>query len=164
MENTHESAQTDPEVLRRREWLSSAYEMLDWISENPEYTPKGTIDLYLHYWPWDYSFSGSTDEQERDEMLGQMRVDAAVLRHHAPFGSVHKIDNDYSFGVYREFMMHRLHMMTTKTMSCEMVPTGETTEVVEYIIPDEVREKYRVVTEEPVMKRVCPPITLRKEL
>jgi hypothetical protein len=43
-----------------------------------------------------------------------------------------------------------------------MVPTDATTEVVSYDIPADVYEKYKVVKQEPVMKKVCPPITNRE--
>jgi hypothetical protein len=147
-------------------WIKSARQMIDWLGENPDFIPRNTISLYKWYWDWDFRAINddksdlTSDRVER--LLDTMRVDAAILRTKAPVGSVEKIDSSETYGVVRKFGNHKLFLATAASSTCTMVPTDVTEEVVTYEIPFDVYEKYKVVKQEPVMKKVCPPITNRE--
>jgi len=151
---------------RQTEWIRSANEMIDWFADNPEMIPVSNIRIHRWYWDWD--FRAKTDEQgdltsdRVERLLATMREDAATLRANTPIGSVEKIDSDFTYGVSRKFGVHEFSLATAASATCTMVETEEVKEVVSYDIPDEVREQYKVVINEPVMKKVCPPITNRE--
>jgi hypothetical protein len=147
-------------------WIKSARQMIDWLGENPDFIPRNTISLYNWYWDWDFRAinddEGDLTSDRVERLLDAMRVDAAILRDKAPVGSVEKIDSSDTYGVVRKFGNHKLFLATAASATCTMVPTDMTEEVVTYEIPTDVYEKYKVVKQEPVMKKVCPPITNRE--
>lgn len=145
---------------RQIEWMRSANEMLDWLADNPDFIPKSPLAIYR--WYWDHDFAGELTSERVDNMLGAMREGAAVLRAGAPIGNVEKIDSDSTYGVRRKFGQHSMYVAAISSATCTMVPTEATTEVISYDIPAEVYEKYKVVKQETVMKKVCPPITNRE--
>lgn len=145
---------------RQTEWIRSANEMLDWLADNPEFIPTSPIALYR--WYWEHEFDGELTSERVENMLAAMREGAATLRAGAPIGDMEKITSDSAYGVKRSFGRHGFSLATASSATCSMVPTDETAEVISYEIPDDVREKYRVVKTETVMKKVCPPITYRE--
>jgi hypothetical protein len=151
---------------RQTEWIRSANEMIDWFADNPEMIPFASIRLHRWYWDWD--FRAKTDEQSDltsdrvQRLLAAMREDAGVLRANTPIGSVEKIDLDSTYGVSRKFGVHEFSLATAASATCTMVETEEVKDVVSYEIPADVYEKYKVVQKQPVMKKVCPPITNRE--
>lgn len=145
---------------RQVEWIDSAKRVLDWLADNPAFIPKSPLALYR--WYWDHEYAGELTSERVDNMLEAMREGAAVLRAGAPIGSVEKIDSDSTYGVGRKFGPHSLYVAAVSSATCTMVPTEVTTEVISYDIPADVYEKYKVVKQQPVMKKVCPPITNRE--
>jgi hypothetical protein len=145
---------------RQTEWIRSANEMLDWLADNPEFIPDTQISLYR--WYWESDFDGEMGTERIENLLSAMREGAAVLRANAPVGDMKKIESDTTYGLRRQFGTHTMSVAALSYSTCSMVPTDVTTEVVSYDIPADVYEKYKVVKQETVMKKVCPPITNRE--
>jgi hypothetical protein len=147
-------------------WIKSARQMIDWLGENPNFIPITPLSTY--HWYWEHEFCAQTDEEgdmvsdRVERLLDVMREDAVVLRAGAAVGAIEKIDSDYTYGVTRIFGPHRFSLCTVSSATCSMVPTDEIKEVISYEIPAEVYEQYKVVKQETVMKKVCPPITKRE--
>ena len=145
---------------RQTDWIRSANELLDWLADNPDFIPTTSISLYR--WYWEHSYDGELTSERVENMLAAMREDAGTLRAGASIGDMEKITGDTAYGVKRKFGRHGFSVATASSATCSMVPTDETQEVISYEIPDDVREKYKVVKQETVMKKVCPPITNRE--
>lgn len=119
---------------RREEFLSSMREFCDFLEAHPTLEAPNLKAMTVRptsWWRGDQFgppaerwgvWSQLPEEERRRVALWWVRQQAEALRDGAPIGEVRKVDDDWNFGVSRQFGDIEVQFTVDRSATCELVP------------------------------------------